>query len=94
MTYLLLNLIFFATLIMFLPKSFNKVPKAWWVTLAGLFVLIVVFDPLMIYLHFFEYAPSKLLGLTFFGAPVEDFFYALYTASIVPLVWNRLGEKR
>lgn len=93
MTYLILNLLFFITLIMFLPKKFKKVPKAWWVTLAGLIVLTAIFDPLMIYLHFFQYTPSKIIGLTFFGAPIEDFFYAIYAACIVPLVWNRLGEK-
>ncbi|RWZ78677.1 MAG: lycopene cyclase domain-containing protein [Candidatus Microsaccharimonas sossegonensis] len=78
---------------MFLPKKIKKIPKAWWLTLAGLLILTAIFDPLMIYLQFFQYAPSKILGLTFFGAPIEDFFYALYAACIVPLVWNRLGEK-
>jgi lycopene cyclase domain-containing protein len=93
MTYIILNFIFLITLVMFLPKELKKIPKAWWITLAGLIVLTAIFDPLMIFLHFFQYEPSKILGLKFFGAPIEDFFYALYAACIVPLVWNRLGEK-
>jgi len=94
MTYLFLNLIFLITLIAFIPKEFKKIPIAWWFTLGGLLVLTAIFDPLIIYFNIVEYAPEKILGLKLFGAPIEDFFYALYAACIVPLVWNRLGEPR
>jgi len=93
-TYLILNVLFFITLVMFIPNTFKKPPKAWWVTLAGLFVLTAIFDPIMISLGFFEYTPSKIIGLTFFGAPIEDFFYAVYAATIIPLIWNRIGERK
>ena len=93
MTYLILNLLFLITLIMFLPTSFRKLPKAWWLTLGGIVVLTAIFDPIIIYLNIVDYDPSKLLGIYFFGAPIEDFFYALYAVCIVPLVWNRLGER-
>ena len=92
MTYLILNLLFLITLIMFIPKTFKKPPTAWWITLAGLVILTAIFDPLIIYFDIVAYDPSKILGLHIFGAPIEDFFYALYAACIVPLVWNRLGE--
>lgn len=92
-TYLILNLAFFVTLVMFMPNRFKKIPKAWWVTLGGLLVLTLVFDPLIIYLNIVDYNPDKVLGLYLFGAPIEDFFYAVYAACIVPLVWNRLDEK-
>jgi len=94
MTYLILNLLFLITLIMFMPKSFQKPPVAWWITLGGLVVLTAVFDPIIIALHIVDYDPTKLLGLYLFGAPIEDFFYALYAACIVPLVWHRLGENK
>lgn len=92
-TYLFLNLIFLMTLIMFIPSKFKKIPKAWWMTLAGLIILTAIFDPLLIYFDIFHYGSSKILGIKFFGAPIEDFFYAFYAACIVPLIWNRLGEK-
>ena len=93
-TYLVLNLLFLVTLIMFMPKSFSKPPVAWWITLGGLLLLTAIFDPLIIYLNIVDYDPTKILGITLLGAPIEDFFYALYAACIVPLVWNRLGEKK
>jgi lycopene cyclase domain-containing protein len=93
-TYLLLNLVFFVTLVMFLPKRFAKIPKAWWLTLTGLLLLTALFDPLIIHFGIVAYDPSKILGVRLFGAPIEDFFYAVYAACIVPLIWNRIGEKR
>ena len=93
-TYLILNIAFFFSLVLFLPKAFNKPTKAWLFTLFGLVILTAVFDPLMISLNFFEYAPSKIIGIKFLGAPIEDFFYALYAACVVPMVWNKLGEQR
>jgi len=94
MTYLFLNLAFLLTLIMFIPKTLKKPPLAWWVTLAGLLLLTAIFDPLIIHFGIVDYDPAKILGLRLLGAPIEDFFYALYAACIVPLVWNRLGEKQ
>ncbi|MBC7459467.1 lycopene cyclase domain-containing protein [Candidatus Saccharibacteria bacterium] len=94
MTYLFLNLLFLLTLLMFIPKKFKKPPVAWWITLGGLVILTALFDPLIIYFSIVDYDPTKILGIRLLGAPVEDFFYALYAACIVPLIWNRLGEKK
>ena len=93
-TYLLLNVAFLLTLIMFAPKKFKKPPLAWWMTLYGVFLLTLIFDPIIILLHIVAYNPDKILGFNLLGAPIEDFFYALYAACVVPLIWNRLGEKR
>jgi lycopene cyclase domain-containing protein len=92
-TYLILNVVFLLTLIMFIPKDFKKPGSAWWFTLAGLFVLTAIFDPLIIFLHIYAYTSTKILGIRLLGAPIEDFFYALYAACVVPMIWNRLGEK-
>jgi len=92
MTYLILNLLFLVTLIMFIPKSFKKPPLAWWVTLGGILVLTLIFDPIIILLNVVAYDPTKILGLYVFGAPIEDLFYALYAACVVPLIWQRIGE--
>lgn len=93
-TYLVLNLVFLASVFLFLPKQLSKPKKAFWLTLAALLVLTAVFDPLIIALDIVGYDSTKLLGLYWFGAPIEDFFYALYAAIMVPLVWHKLGERR
>jgi len=93
-TYILLNLLFLITLVIFMPNKLKKPPRAWWFTLYALFLLTLVFDPIIILLDVVAYDPSKILGFNLLGAPIEDFFYAIYAACIVPLVWHRLGEKK
>lgn len=93
-TYILLNLLFILTLLMFIPRTLTRPPKAWWLTLVVVVALTAIFDPIIIALDIVAYDPSKILGLYWFGAPIEDFFYAIYAVCIVPLVWNKLGERR
>lgn len=93
MTFLLLNLMFLATLIMFIPRKIKKPPVAWWFVLGGAMLFTLILYPVIIMLDVVAYSPDKILGLKLFGAPIEVLFYALYTACIVPLVWNRLGER-
>ena len=92
-TYLLLNLFFLLSLLLFLPKKLSKPGKAFWLTLVIVLALTTIFDPIIIALDIVGYDTEKLLGLFIFGAPIEDFFYAVYAACIVPLVWNKLGER-
>jgi lycopene cyclase domain-containing protein len=91
-TYLILNLVFLLSLILFLPKTLSKPTRVFWLTLAVLLVLTAVFDPIIIGLGVVGYDDSLLLGIKILGAPIEDFFYAIYAACAVPLLWNRLGE--
>lgn len=93
-TYLLLNIVFLATIIFFLPSKATRIKNAFWVTLGALILLTALFDPIIIALDIVDYDPSKLLGVYWFGAPIEDFFYALYAAIIVPLIWHKIGDKR
>lgn len=93
-TYLILNCLFLFTLVLFLPAALKKPSKAWWITLAIVVALTAIFDPIIIALGIVDYDPSKLLGVYWFGAPIEDFFYALYAVILVPLVWKRIGERR
>lgn len=92
-TYLLLNLFFMLSLILFLPKNLSKPSKAFWLTMVIVLALTAVFDPLIIALDIVGYDTEKLLGLFIFGAPIEDFFYAIYAVCVVTLVWNKLGER-
>lgn len=93
MTYLILNLLFLLTVLLVLPKNFKKPPRAFWITLGVVITLTAIFDPIIVALDIVAYNPEHILGLTFFGAPVEDFFYAVYAVIIVPLLWHRLEEK-
>ncbi len=93
MTFLLVNLVFLATLIMFIPRTIKKPPVAWWFVLGGAILLALVLYPVIVALDVIAYSPDKVLGLNLFGAPIEIVFYGLYAACIVPLVWQRLGER-
>lgn len=93
MTYLILNVLFLITALMFLPRTIKKPGRNWWITLGVIVVLTLIFDPIIIGLDIVGYDSSKILGVKFFGAPIEDLFYALYAVIIVPLIWHRLGEK-
>lgn len=92
-TYLVLNLFFLLTLLLFLPKKLSKPGRALWITMVVVLALTAIFDPIIIALDIVGYDTTKLLGLYIFGAPIEDFFYAVYAVCLVPLVWNKLGER-
>ncbi len=94
MTYIILNLLFLATLIFFLPNSFKKPTKKWWLLLAIVIGMTAIFDPIIIALDIVDYNPQHILGIYWFGAPIEDFFYAFYAVLLIPLVWNKLGASR
>jgi len=94
MTYLILNLFFLLAIVLFLPKKLSTPSKKWWLTLVVVIALTAVFDPIIIGLGIVEYNPERILGLRLFGAPIEDFFYALFAVAIVPLVWHKIGERR
>lgn len=94
MTYLFLNLLFLLTVIFFIPPKLSRPPKAFWVTLVIVGLLTAVFDPVLVALDIVRYDPTKLLGLSVFGAPIEDFFYALYAVMIVPLIWHKLEQRQ
>jgi lycopene cyclase domain-containing protein len=93
-TYLVLNLLFLLSIVFFLPKRLSRPSRAFWITLASVVALTAVFDPIIVALDIVGYDASKLLGIRWFGAPVEDFFYAVYAVIIVPLIWHKLGESR
>ena len=92
-TYLVLNLFFLLTLLLLLPKKLSKPGKAFWITMVVVVALTAIFDPIIIALDIVGYDTTKLLGIYIFGAPIEDFFYAIYAVCLVPLVWNKLGER-
>jgi lycopene cyclase domain-containing protein len=71
-------------------RTFNKAQA---VTLVTLLVLTTVFDSIIVGLGIVGYDPSKILGIFVGFAPIEDFFYAILAAVMIPAIWHIL-EKR
>lgn len=91
-TYLVLNVVFMASIIFLFVKSFKKPTKAWWITLFALLLLTLIFDNLAIWADMFHYNTERILGIYLWLAPIEDFFYAIFAVLIVPTLWNHFKE--
>ena len=63
-------------------------------TVVVLCVLTAVFDTLMIAADLYVYDPDKILGVRIWGAPLEDFAYAIAAAVAMPVLWVVLGRRR
>ncbi|MCC2335395.1 lycopene cyclase domain-containing protein [Cellulomonas wangsupingiae] len=62
-----------------------------WATV-HLCVLTAVFDTIMIDVGLYVFDPAKILGVHVWGAPLEDFAYAIAAAVFVPVLWRVLGR--
>jgi len=58
-----------------------------------LVVLTTVFDTLMIAADLYVFDPDLILGVHVWGAPVEDFAYALAASMLLPALWTWLGRR-
>lgn len=92
-TYLILNCVFIILACIIFYRSIKRVSNAWLITLIALLILTLVFDNVMIALDIFGYAPNKILGVHIGYAPIEDFFYALLAAIIVPALWHTFKKE-
>lgn len=91
MEYSFLNLIFLG----FVGAGFTFWPvtarwQRWLFTLVILLALTAIFDSFIIMSDIVAYDPFKLLGVTIWHAPIEDFAYAIAAAFLVPLLWAKL----
>lgn len=93
-TYILMNLVFMTAVLLALRKWLRRPNAAAWVTLGSLLILTLIFDNVILWAGFVEYDTSKLLGLYLGLAPIEDFFYAILAAVIIPVLWVALDKKR
>ena len=93
-TYLLVNLLFMALVALLLRIRPRMPSRNWWVLLTVLLLLTAVFDSMIVYFEVVGYDSSKLLGVYVGYAPIEDFFYAILAAVLVPWAWNRFGAKK
>lgn len=94
-TYLILNLLFLAIVVGVLCYMHILPSKSVFLRTAGiLLVLTMMFDPVIIALGIVDYDPELLLGLRLFGAPVEDFFYSILAALLIPAVWKFTAKEQ
>jgi len=95
MTYLLISLpfpILAAVLWVIRRGSAPRQVAVTAIVAAVLLVLTAVFDNLMIWAELVGYGDAQRLGLQVGLVPVEDFFYPLFVALIVPAFWP--GRKK
>lgn len=93
MTYVLINTVFFVLLAVLLALARKRIHvRAAVLALCVVVGLTAVFDPIMIAIGLVEYDSSKLLGLYWLGAPIEDFAYALFAVPFVAGVWHLLEK--
>ena len=90
MTYLLISLPFLIVGLAVAAWRRQYVVTA--VVAVVLIVLTIIFDNLMIWAELVGYGDEQRLGLHIGLVPVEDLFYALFVALIVPAVWPHRGR--
>ncbi len=94
MTNLVLNVIVLTALVAVSWRVLRRLPpRPLVVTAVVLCVLTLVFDTLMIAADLYVYDPGKILGVYLWGAPLEDFAYALAAALAMPVLWTALGTR-
>ncbi|WP_028045257.1 lycopene cyclase domain-containing protein [Cellulomonas sp. URHE0023] len=62
-------------------------------TVVVLCLLTAVFDTAMIAADLYVYDADKILGVYVWGAPIEDFAYAVAAALGMPVLWTVLGGR-
>jgi len=73
-------------------RHMRAMPIVW--TVVHLCVLTAVFDTIMIDAGLYVFDPDKILGWYIWGAPLEDFAYAIAAAVGMPVLWVFLGRRR
>ena len=94
MTNIVLNVIVLVVLVVVSWRVLRRLrpgPLVW--TAVVMCVLTLVFDTLMIAADLYVYDPDKILGVYLWGAPLEDFAYALAAAVGRPVLWTVLGAR-
>lgn len=92
MSYALLSLAFLAVAAVASIVARRRRPPGHWsalaLTAAGLIVLTVVFDSLMIAASLFAYDEGQLLGIRLWLTPLEDLAYPVAALLLCSAVWN------
>lgn len=94
MTYVWLNALFLLAILLavfLLRRRVNL--KAIGLALIPVLLLTAAFDPLIIVAGLVDYDKTKLLGLYWLNAPIEDFAYALFAVPFMAVAWHLLGRR-
>ncbi|MWV51140.1 lycopene cyclase domain-containing protein [Rathayibacter sp. VKM Ac-2803] len=96
MTYLLLNAVFLAVVLVVVAIAWRRLrPAAVLGTLAVLLVMTAVFDNVMIGVGLLvAYDDELISGIRIGVAPIEDFAYAIAAALLLPALWTLLPARR
>ena len=95
MSYWLLNLPFLAAAVLVAIAALlaHRAPRWRAVGLAAVVLLILtaVFDNVLVATGIVGYDPSRISGVLFGVAPIEDFAYAIAAVVLLPSLWSLLG---
>lgn len=97
MTYLLISLPFLVLALVLWVARRKSAPRQLAVTaIVGVVMLVLtaIFDNLMIWGELVGYGDAQRLGLQIGLVPVEDFFYPIFVALIVPAFWPGRRKNR
>lgn len=93
-TYLLINSVFLAaTLFAVYALKLHRYDRTFFVVLMVLVICTALFDSLIIAADIVKYNPELRTGIDIWQAPVEDFFYSLVAAILVPAAWRYSDRK-
>lgn len=94
MTNLVLNLIVLAVLVVVswrVLRTLRLGALVW--TAFHLCLLTMVFDTAMIAADLYVFDADKILGVYLWGAPLEDFAYAIAASLAMPVLWTVLERR-
>lgn len=93
-TYLALNTAFILLVLIASRRLLRKPSVRWQGMLAVLLIMTAIFDSLIVGFGVVAYDQSKILGVYIGRAPIEDFFYAILAAIMIPALWKRFDGHR
>ncbi|MDO5669407.1 MAG: lycopene cyclase domain-containing protein [Corynebacterium sp.] len=96
MTYLLISVPFLVVGLVVAWWRRKAAPRQLAVTalvMAVLLVLTAIFDNVMIWAELVGYGEEQRLGLQLGLVPVEDFFYPVFAALVIPALWLGKGRR-
>lgn len=93
MTYLFINLVVLVIIlvILWIAKAL-VVNRAVLVAMVVIVVLTAIFDSFIIIAGIVAYDTEKLSSIYIGAAPLEDFFYSVAVAIMIPSIWKGLGK--
>jgi lycopene cyclase domain-containing protein len=90
-TYLILNVFMLTIVVLALKKA--RFRRAQMLTLGIILAITIIGDSIIIGLGIVDYSVQKNIGISIGVAPIEDFFYPIAAAILIPSLWELIGKK-